>query len=156
LPLRFGEAAEKIFTEKGLSDFDCWQKIIDRYQGNPLALKLVTGTIAELFCGRVSMFLETNTKSRCFMPTFFQMLCGKQFERLSNLEKQIVFAVATNHRVFTIEQLQEYLKPGVDSTNLLQILASLRRRSLLEVSSINQNTKFTLQPMIIEYVLNST
>jgi hypothetical protein len=148
-----GEAARGILTEKGLSGGREWQYLIDRYQGNPLALKLVSATIKELFAGNVSSFLKTDTYLGVIIPTVFKELLSEQFERLSVLEKQIMYCLAINRHPVTIEKLQEYLKPKVYISDLTQALTSLKRRSLLEISSLLNQTSFTLHPIMIKYVL---
>lgn len=54
-------AAEYILLEKKLSDSECWSELIQLYSGNPLALKIVATTIAELFGGSVKAFLQQDT-----------------------------------------------------------------------------------------------
>lgn len=147
-----GKAAEKIFLEKKLSDRKCWQNLIDIYHGNPLALRLVAGTIEELFGGSVSKFLETETELDAFIPTVFQRLFDRQFERLADLEKEIMFVLAFSHQPMTLEQLQKHFKPIMSSSSLLQVLNSLRRRSFLEVNYIKYKIGFSIQPMLSKHI----
>ncbi|MBE9166109.1 NACHT domain-containing protein [Pleurocapsales cyanobacterium LEGE 06147] len=147
------DAAKEILKEKGLSNSNCWQKLIERYQGNPLALKLVSATIQELFGGSVVKFLEANTELGVIVPSFFQELLTEQFERLSNLEQEIMYALAINRQPISLKQLQEHFKPQVGSSKLLHTLTSLKRRSLIEVISEVNQTSFTLQPMVMKYIL---
>jgi GTPase SAR1 family protein len=151
-----GDAAKEILKEKGLSNSNCWQKLIERYQGNPLALKLVSATIQELFAGSVVKFLEANTELGVIVPTFFQELLSEQFERLSNLEKEIMCTLAINRQPISLKQLQEHFKPQVGSSKLLATLISLKRRSLIEVISEVNQISFTLQPMVMKYILTES
>lgn len=148
-----GDAAKGIFKERDLSNSNCWQKLIDRYQGNPLALKLVSATIQELFAGSVVKFLEANTELGVIVPTFFQEILSEQFERLSGLEKEIMCTLAINRQPVNLKQLQEHFKPQVGSSKLLHTLTSLKRRSLIEVISEVNQISFTLQPMVMKYLL---
>lgn len=148
-----GDAAKEIFKENLLSDPNCWQKLIERYGGNPLALKLVSTTIKELFGGSVAKFFGTNTELEVIVPIPFQELLKEQFKRLSDLEKQIMSTLAINRQPISLKRLQEYLKPQVSLSKLLPTLISLKKRSLIEViSEVNQNS-FTLQPMIMKFIL---
>ncbi len=148
-----GDAAQEILKEYSLSDVNCWQKLIERYGGNPLALKLVSTTIQELFQGSVVKFFGTNTELEVIVPTLFQELLTEQFKRLSNLEKQIMRTLAINRQPITIQQLQEYFKSKVSLSKLLPTLTSLKKRSLIEVISNKNQISLTLQPMIMKYLL---
>ena len=150
-----GDAAKAILQEKGLSDSNCWQKLIERYGGNPLALKLVSTTIKELFGGSVAQFFGANTELEVIVPTPFQKLLREQFKRLSNLEKQIVSTLAINRQPKSLKQLQEHFKPQVSLSKLLPTMTSLKKRSLIEVISDENQVSFTLQPMIMKYLISS-
>ena len=148
-----GNPAQEIFKEKSLSDFNCWPKLIKRYGGNPLALKLVSTTIKDLFGGSVVKFLGANTELEVILPILFQKLLREQFERLSNLEKEIVCTLAIYRQSMSLKQLQEHVKPQVSLSQLLPNLTSLKKRSLIELISQENHTSFTLQPMIMKYLL---
>lgn len=148
-----GNAAKEILRDNGLSDSCCWRKLIDRYRGNPLALKLVARTIKELFGGSVVNFLGANTELKVIVPTLFQKLLKERFKRLSNLEKQITSIMAINRQPVTLEQLQGLVKPSTSLSKLVPTLASLKKRSLIEVISEENKISFTLQPMIMKYLL---
>ena len=151
-----GDTAREIFKEKGLSDCNCWPKLIERYGGNPLALKLVSTTIKELFSGSVAQFLGANTELEVIVPTPFQKLLQEQFKRLSNLEQQIISILAIHRQPMNLEQLQEHSKLKVSLSKLLPTLTSLKKRSLVEVISQENQISFTLQPMIMKYHLISS
>jgi hypothetical protein len=150
------DAAKEILKEQGLSNSNCWQKLIERYQGNPLALKLVSATIRELFGGSAAKFLEANTELGVIVPSFFQELLSEQFERLSNLEKEIMCTLAINRQPINLKQLQEHFKPQIDLSKLLHTLTSLKRRSLIEVILEVSQISFTLQPMVMKYILTES
>ncbi len=148
-----GDAAKEILKDNGLSNSNCWQKLIERYRGNPLALKLVSKTIEELFGGSVVNFFGANTELEVIVPTLFQQLLTERFKRLSNLEKQIMSIMAINRQPMNLKQLQELVKPQVSLSKLLPTLTSLKKRSLIEVISEENKISFTLQPMIMKYLL---
>ena len=147
-----GNAAQKIFEARGLSDCNCWSKLIERYGGNPFALKLVSTTIQELFNGSVIEFLELNTALKVIVPTPFQQLLQDQYKRLSNLEKQILSTLAIDRQAINLEQLQEHFKPQISLSRLLPTLIALKKRSLIEVVSQKNQIGFTLQPLVMKYL----
>ncbi|KYC40890.1 hypothetical protein WA1_25050 [Scytonema hofmannii PCC 7110] len=118
--------------------------LIDRYAGNALALKVVATTIQDVFCGNVTKFLQQET-------TVFGDICDlldQQFERLSCLEKDIMYWLAINREQVSLLELQEDIVSPVPPQKLLEALESLVRRSLVEKSA----ALFTLQPVVMEYV----
>jgi WD40 repeat protein len=136
---------QEIFKLKRLSGTeDEWQAVIERYCGNPLALKVVATNIQELFDGDISEFLQQDTA----VFGDIRDLLDKQFERLSELEKDIIYWLAINRESVTLSELREDIVSPVPQQNLLSALGSLVRRSLVE-----KNTSFfTLQPVVMEYV----
>ena len=82
------EAAQKLIQAKGLSGSEEQQQLLcDRYSGNPLALKIVATSIQDLFDGDIEIFLTQDTA----VFNSIQKLLDQQFERLSSLEKTIMF-----------------------------------------------------------------
>lgn len=124
-------------------------RIIDYYRGNPLALKIIATSIKELFAGDIFEFFSEGT-------TVFKgirQLLEQQFNRLSELEKQILYWLAINQEPTSVAQLQDDFVPSVARQSLLDALESLSRRSLIEQSKDeNRASKFTLQPVVMEYV----
>lgn len=151
-----GDSAKEILKEEGLclTDFNCWYKLIERYGGNPLALKIVSKTINELFGGSVVQFLGANTELEVIVPTHFQRLLREQFKRLSSLEKQIMSILAVNRQPMNLKQLQAHFKFPVSLSKLLPTLTSLKKRSLIKVISEKNEPSFTLQPMIMKYLIS--
>ena len=148
-----GSDAREILHEKGLLDTQCWPALIYRYQGNPLALKLVSATIKEVFAGSVASFLDQGTELGVVVPMFFQQLLYQQFQSLSSLEKQIMCVLAINRDPVPLAKLRGDIKPKVYLSSLTEALAALRRRSLLEITSEANKNGFTLQPMVMKYVI---
>ena len=136
---------QEIFKLKRLSGAeDEWQAVIERYCGNPLALKVVATSIQELFDGNISEFLQQDTA----VFGDIRDLLDRQFERLSDLEKDIMYWLAINRELVTLSELREDIVSPVPQQNLLSALDSLVRRSLVEKST----SFFTLQPVVMEYV----
>ena len=67
------------------SDAD-WQTLVERYTGNPLALKMVATTIQELFDGSIANFLMQGTSIFDNIRT----LLDQHVNRLSDLEKTVM------------------------------------------------------------------
>lgn len=145
-----GESARDILREKGLSEESQWEELIKPYRGNPFALKIVATTIQDLFGGSVSNFLIQNT---LFLGDF-EYLLYQQFNRLSELEKEIMYRLAMNRRPASLSQLREEIQIKVSPSELLKILESLGRRSLIEKTKEGSETFLILQPVVIKYITN--
>lgn len=121
-----------------------WQQLIHSYAGNPLALKIVSTTIHDLFGGDISRFLAQGA----VIFGDIQELLDQQFNRLSVLEQQIMIWLVINRESVAIVDLQaDLLYPALPG-ELLDALDGLQRRSLIERSA----NLFTLQPVLMEYV----
>lgn len=137
---------QKVFNTKGIfsnSNSD-WEQLINSYGGNPFYLKIIATTILDLFNGNSAEFLGQNT-------TIFgdvKNLVSQQFNRLSSLEKSLLYWLAINREPVEIKELKADLLLSISLHNLLEVLESLNRRSLIE----KQGSQFTLQSVIMEYV----
>jgi TIR domain/NB-ARC domain len=137
---------KKILTNKGLSGADDRMAALVRlYSGNPLALMLVADPIEELFQGDIAAFLQ---EDRTVVSDIFALL-DQQFHRLSEAEKSILYWLGIEREPVTLDSLCEDVVDPSSRKEVLDILESLRRRSLIETSGI---LSFTLQPVIMEYV----
>ncbi|MDM9381670.1 NB-ARC domain-containing protein [Chlorogloeopsis sp. ULAP01] len=151
LPLAGLEIPEgqKIFQAKGnfrASESE-WSYLIEHYAGNPLALKMVAAAIRDFFDGRVSEFLEL-LKQGTLVFDDIRNLLERQFNRLSELEKEVMYWLAINREPVSFLQLQADIVSNVRTSEILEALASLQRRSLIEKNSIG----FTQQPVVMEYM----
>jgi WD40 repeat protein len=140
---------QEIFSAKGLSiSAEIWQQLVGRYAGNPLALKIVTTTIQDLFGGNIADFLEHIEDGIAVFGDLSDLL-EQQLARLSNLEMEIMYWLAINREPISIAELQKDIISPVSPTELIESLESLTRRSLVE----NNSGKFTQQPVVMEYTL---
>jgi DNA-binding CsgD family transcriptional regulator len=121
-------AAQSILFDKGLTEQNSTQQLIDLYRGNPLALKIVAATIQDVFGGSVDEFLRG---SSLFVGDFGEIL-SQQFQRLSPIEKQILYALALERYPVTFFQLRDLLRDW----------------AFLEKTAKG----YTLQPMVMKYV----
>ncbi|TFI51141.1 hypothetical protein BLD44_027820 [Mastigocladus laminosus UU774] len=148
------EDGQIIFRVKGnfegsVSD---WITLIQSYMGNPLALKIVATTIKDLFGGDISKFLSQGT----VIFGDIKDLLEQQFQRLSPLEKEIMYWLAINREPVTISDLHTELLTPVLTSQLIEAIESLERRCVLERATHSQSEKgdtfFTLHPVLMEYI----
>jgi WD40 repeat protein/DNA-binding SARP family transcriptional activator len=139
------QAGRTLLQDRGLAGSDeNWSDLIERYSGNPLALKLVAETIRELFSGEIEAFL----KEEAIIFGGVQALLSQQFDRLSALEQELMTWLAIEREPAGLDHLwQNFVQPPTRS-ELLAALRALRRRSLLEAVGAN----FTQQNVVMEYV----
>jgi WD40 repeat protein len=141
---------QEIFKIKGLfSGIESeWQTLVDRYVGNPLALKIVATTIQELFDGNISEFLAQGT----VVFDDIRELLDRHFERLSALEKDVMYWLAIERETVSLAQLRTDVIQPVSPSQLVENIGSLSRRSLIEKRLEQTVAVFTLQPVVMEYV----
>ena len=142
------EGSQEVLKLKGLEANKSELSVLsDRFGGNPLALKVVATTIKDLFAGNVAGFLQ---QKRAVFGDVKDIL-EQQFERLSDLERKIMYWLAIAREPISVAELQEDVIPPLPAIELLEALESLSRRSLIER---NTNATFTQQPVVMEYVTN--
>lgn len=73
---------------------------------------------------------------------------GQQFDRLTDLEKNILYELAKQKEPVLLPQIQENL--SLSSPELDRAIESLIRRSLIERS----DDSFILDPVVVDYVIN--
>lgn len=144
------KAARELLKDRGLIPEAAWGQLIQRYRGNPLALKIVAVTILELFEGNVSAFLKQNT---VFIGQFRQIL-EQQFERLSELEVKLAYQLAIAGEPLEIPCLREGISSTVSTSQMMEALQSLMWRSLVEKFTQNGESFFSLQPVVMKYAIN--
>ncbi|MEM7726734.1 MAG: NB-ARC domain-containing protein [Cyanobacteria bacterium P01_A01_bin.45] len=146
------DEVKKIFQMKGITDAidSDWEQLTINYGGNPLYTKFIATTVLDLFDGDISNFSAQS--STVFGDV--RNLIAQQFNRLSELEKSLLYWLAINQDAVDLKELQEdLLSSQFDLSqnqpfNLLEVLESLNCRSLIE----KKNSKFLLQPVVMEYL----
>jgi len=142
------EEGQKLLKGKGLFGSDeTWADLIKLYSGNPLALKLASEPIRELFGGDVAGFLK---KGEALVGDIYDLL-NEQFHRLSESEREVMYWLAIEREAVSLDDLEEDIIHLAAKGTLQEALKSLRRRSMIEVIGI---VRFTLQPVIMENVTN--
>jgi WD40 repeat protein/DNA-binding Xre family transcriptional regulator len=141
--------SQAIFQYKGTfsgSEPD-WQTLATRYAGNPLALKIVASTIRDFFGSDIGQFLHL-VQQESFILDDIRDLIARQFDRLPPLEQSLMYWLAINREPVTLPELQADLMEPSAKGDLLQALALLQQRALIE----KQEDTFTQQPVVMEYV----
>ncbi|MEA5502551.1 NB-ARC domain-containing protein [Halotia wernerae UHCC 0503] len=151
-----------ILKEKSLVDVseENFKVLLDCYAGNPLFLKLIASAIQELFDGNINEFLEQET----VVFGDVRATLDQQFNRLSQLEKHILYLLAVNQDVVSVGKLQQHNIPGLSSPRLsqrliLEAIELLQKRSLIEKATPTlmerQESSFYLSQVLREYIIEN-
>src|SRR5947207_8882292 len=121
-------------------------RLVEVYEGNPLALNIVAETIADLFGGAIDQFLSEG------MTVFGSIadLLEEQRARLSSLEQTVLYWLAIVREPVMLEELLAVLVSPLPRGQVLEAVDGLRRRSLIERGQ--RAGSFTLQSVVLEYV----
>ncbi|MBF2050079.1 MAG: NACHT domain-containing protein [Elainella sp. C42_A2020_010] len=146
------EAALALIESRGLQGAETQkQQLCERYRCSPLAIKIIATSIQSLFDGDIASFLEQDT----IVFNGLRRLLDQQFERLSPLERTLMYWLAINREWTTVADLMADIFPPVPRSSVLEALESLHWRSLIEkVQPSGQKTHYTQQPVVMEYVTN--
>lgn len=126
---------------------DDWNFLLEYYAGNPLMLKLIAIHAKELFECDISQFLEIESHQISVLKDLRNLL-DRQFNHLSDLEKQIMYELALSKLPVPISDLQKRTCLSYSANCFIEALRSLMQRSLVEKS----RSGFKLEPIIIDYV----
>ncbi|MGJ5676538.1 MAG: NB-ARC domain-containing protein [Nostochopsis sp.] len=138
--------AMKVLEDKGLSgSIDEMRQLVELYSGNPLALKILSTFIKDLFNGNVSEFIAQEITQ--FVG--IESLLDNQFEQLTELEQKIMYWLAINREPVYVKDLYEDMVEKPMFSQIIESLENLRRRSLIETV----DGKFTLQNVVMEYMI---
>ena len=136
-------AAGEILRDYGLEASDNSETLIHRYQGNPLWLKSVANLIQDLG-GDVTELLPNDT---ILLPEDLKDVLQQQFDRLSELEKQVISLLAKESQPINRAKLLE--NDRIPASDLLNALQSLSRRCLIE----QQANFYTISPVLRQYAI---
>ncbi|NJM95851.1 MAG: DUF1822 family protein [Phormidesmis sp. RL_2_1] len=123
--------ATDLLRAESLATPEYWPELIRRYQGHPLALKTASRVIREIFNGRVDEFL----RQASVLFTDILRLIAPSFERLSPLEIDILYWLASQEAPLSLSELQQTLPFSMDAADLISALDSLNQRSLLAIDT---------------------
>ncbi|MEG5161284.1 NB-ARC domain-containing protein [Microcoleus sp. AT3-A2] len=133
----------EILRDYGLEESDNSETLIHRYQGNPLWLKSVANLIQDLG-GGVTELLPNDT---ILLPEDLKDVLQQQFDRLSELEKQVISLLAKESQPINRAKLLE--NDRIPASDLLNALQSLSRRCLIE----QQANFYTISPVLRQYAI---
>ncbi|MDX2243589.1 MAG: NB-ARC domain-containing protein [Leptolyngbyaceae cyanobacterium bins.302] len=151
------EAGQELFRYTGTftGTESEWQMLVEHYGGNPLALKLVAATTQELFNGRIAEVLDYVQQGLAIFADIRDVL-QRQFDRLSDIEQEIVLWLAINREPIPLLELREDIDTTASKRRLPDGIQSLLRRCLIETAPRTliekEDTRFFLQPVVLEYV----
>lgn len=141
-------AGQALLKARGLAATTCLSAtLVQRYSGNPLALKLAARTIQEVFNGDSTAFLGEDV----LIFDDIRIVLDQQFARLSALEREILIRLALKRESVSLQVLAQNLVQAGSRRDLLEAVRSLQRRSLLEKTEAG----FTLKSIVTEYVTDS-
>ncbi len=146
-----GQEAQEIFREKALAEPDKWSELIDLYRGNPSWLNIIATLIQDLFGGSVSEFLSYDTLFLGDLESLLEQQCD---DRLTASEQQVLGWLASTPEPADISKIPENLQ--LSPPEVLKVIQSLGRRSLIETVKQNGRSYFTIQPVIREYIISKT
>ncbi len=121
------------------------ERLVEVYQGNPLALKIVGQTITELFGGEILPFLRQGE----VIFGGVRELLDEQYARLSVLEQTVFCWLAILREPVSPEELLVTLSEPRTAIHVLEAFDGLLRRSLIEQGQLPGS--FTLQSVVLEY-----
>ncbi len=126
-----------------------WHDLIRHYAGNPLALKMIAPAVQDLFDGDIGALVALLREGTVVFGDIDALL-HKQFDRLCDLEVQVMGWLALKREPTTLDRLRECVLAPAAGPRLVEVIRSLIRRSLVEKSGPG----FTLQPVVMECVTN--
>ncbi|MBE9191712.1 NACHT domain-containing protein [Gloeocapsopsis crepidinum LEGE 06123] len=148
-------AIQKIFHTKGYftASHPEWKLLVEHYAGNPLALKIVAAGIQNFFDSSISNFLEFLPQDTIVFGDIRDLLAS-QINHLPELEQDILYWLAINREPVTLSELKTDFIPQIALGELLDAIATLERKCLIDkvAPMFIENGRFTLQPVVMEYV----
>ncbi|MFN8491605.1 MAG: BTAD domain-containing putative transcriptional regulator [Caldilineaceae bacterium] len=126
--------------------------LIERYSGNPLALKLIAETIQDFFDGDIEALLGEQT----LIFDDIRDVLEQQFARLAPLERDLLLWLALEREPITENQLWQRFARAISRRSFLEALRSLLHRSLVEnFVQDKQGGGFGLQNVVTEFLTDS-
>jgi hypothetical protein len=127
-----------------------WQEVHSHYSGSPLALKIAAITAVELTGGgdKVLELYPLMKQGKLRFQSIDDVL-ARQFDRLSEIEQQLVYWLAIEREPITGSKLRSNLVLNLHAPGeIINALQSLSRRSI----TVCQDRKWSIQPVMTAYV----
>jgi WD40 repeat protein len=138
-------AGTELLVARGLAAIErSTDKLVQRYSGNPLALRLVAQTVREVFDGDIRTFLAADT----LIFDDIGAVLEQQVARLSPLERELLIWLAILREPISVPLLQAYLVRPVPQRAVIEAVRALLRRSLVA----QNGGGLALQNVITEYL----
>lgn len=142
------QETEKFFRDRSCSGTEVhWRQIVFKYWGHPLAFGYLAGRMSSLYRGNVAHFLN-NLIDHIDIPDELQNRIQRHLDRLSQGERQILQYFLSRNTPALLNELSRVSDLSFSYPDLLEIIMSLRRRSLLD----EYNGKFSIPRLISEYL----
>jgi DNA-binding MarR family transcriptional regulator len=109
---------------------------------------VVATTIKDLFGGRIDDFYQDR---RLLLTNDLKLILQRQYDRLSEVERQVVQAIASQDRSISLPELIG--SSQIAPSDILEALQSLGRRRLIDKQETESGVLFDLQPIIKEFTL---
>lgn len=135
-------AVRELLTGHGLAEIGNWERLIDCYQGNPFWLKTVANQILEV----AEELTDCLPEDIILLPEEVKDSLQQQWERLSEIEKQLMFVLAKDSQPVNLAKLLE--NGIISAADLGNVLQYLGRRGLIE----KREGFYSLSPVIKQYV----
>jgi hypothetical protein len=142
------ESATQIFKNIGLKDEENLLKLINLYEGHPRYLQSISILIKDIFNNKVSDFLQEKS---LILTEDIRSSLTDLYQRLSSIEKQIVWELSCHDQVRSKKDLEQSL--SLSSMDLINGLQSLNRRYLIKTIA-QDDISFNLSSVFREYVKN--
>ncbi|AFZ61353.1 NACHT domain-containing protein [Anabaena cylindrica FACHB-243] len=139
-----------------------WQKLVNIYAGNPFALRLTAIHMKEVYGSSIAQFVQAGVINHYdineLLDCYFDS--SKPFA-VNQQEEAIMYWLAINREPVSRATLQENTLEKINKNSLDTTIRSLKKRFLItkieqdiEQNIEQDNVKFTLQPILIEYLTN--
>ncbi|WP_354635555.1 NB-ARC domain-containing protein [Planktothricoides raciborskii] len=136
------EVGREILREYGLAEVEQASALMQRYERNPLWVKTVA-----IFIQDLGVFVtDLLVNEPLLLPEDLKDILGQIYDRLSNIEKQILSLLTKENEPVSLAKLLE--NNIIASADLLNGLQSLSRRCLLE----QQDNCYSLTSVLKQYI----
>ena len=142
-------AAKSILNSKQLTQSSS-QQFWQFYQGNPAMLYIASRIVSELFNDNLEEFLDRSS----LVFGDIDRLLNRTFSRLSTLETEILYWLATEESAVSLSEIQAKIPLSIYRVELLEAIESLNQRCFIESLESSSGSAFTLWPIVGEFAIN--